>query len=322
MSYDALKKRLDAGHVVILDGGTGTELQRRGVPMDGAAWCGPATLGNDKLLTEIHGDYIKAGAEVITANTYASSRLMLEQAGQADKLEEINCRAVEAALRAQVLKPDGQIVVVAGSLSHMVPTTSGSPGVSQSKMPSVTEMSDAFHELAQLLKTAGVELILLEMMYHPERVKLAVEAALATALPVWFGLSARRAKNGRVVSYLRSEDLPLDEIARLIPRAGIDAAGPMHTNSEVIASALSITRKYFSGALTAYPDSGFFEMPNWQFDDGVPPERFEVSCQNWIKAGVQVVGGCCGLTAEHIKAAVRARAAVRPRFNPLERIRE
>ncbi len=314
MSYEALKRRLDAGHVVILDGGTGTELQRRGVPMDPAAWCGPATLGNDKLLSEIHRDYINAGAEVITANTYASSRLMLKPAGYADKLEEINRRAVEAALRARALTPAGHTVVVAGSLSHMVPMTPGSPNLDQSKMPSVAEMSDAFHELAQLLKAAGAELILLEMTYHPERPKLAVEAALATGLPVWFGLSARRATDGRVVSYHQSEDLPLDKIARLIPRAGIDAAGPMHTNSEVVTDALSVTRKHFPGALMTYPDSGYFEMPNWRFVDVIAPERFGAFCQEWIKAGVQVLGGCCGLTTEHIEAAVRARAAVTTRF--------
>jgi len=294
--------------------------------MDPAAWCGPATLGNDKLLSEIHGDYIKVGAEVITANTYASSRLMLEPAGYADKVEEINRRAVEAALRARALTHASHAVVVAGSLSHMVPMTRGSPSLDQGKMPSISEMSDAFHELAQLLKAAGAELILLEMMYHPERAKLAVEAALAAGLPVWFGLSARRAKDGHVVSYHRSEDLPLDEIACLISTTGIDAAGPMHTGSEVIADALSITRKHFSGALMAYPDSGYFEMPNWQFVDVITPERFESFCQEWIKAGVQVLGGCCGLTAEHIQAAVRARASTsntarRSKSQPPSRLR-
>jgi methionine synthase I (cobalamin-dependent) len=174
-------------------------------------------------------------------------------------------------------------------------------------------MSDAFNELAQLLKTAGVELILLEMMYHPERVRPAVEAALATRLPVWFGLSARRANDGRVVSYYRSEDLALEEITGLIPGTGVDAAGPMHTNSEIIADALSITRKHFSGALMSYPDSGTFEMPNWRFDNVLPPERFEAFCQDWIRAGSQVLGGCCGLTPEHIRAAVRARAVQRGR---------
>ena len=58
MSYVQFKQRLDAGEVIVLDGGTGTELERRGVPMSPEAWCGPATLGNAELLTQIHLDYI------------------------------------------------------------------------------------------------------------------------------------------------------------------------------------------------------------------------------------------------------------------------
>jgi homocysteine S-methyltransferase len=73
MAYDRVKKRLAAGQIIVLDGATGTELQRRGAPMDPAAWCGPATLHADRLLTEIHADYIEAGADVITANTFASA---------------------------------------------------------------------------------------------------------------------------------------------------------------------------------------------------------------------------------------------------------
>ena len=56
MSYIQLKQRLDAGDVIVLDGGTGTELERRGVPMSPEAWCGPATVGNAELLTQIHLD--------------------------------------------------------------------------------------------------------------------------------------------------------------------------------------------------------------------------------------------------------------------------
>ena len=80
MSYEHIKRRLDNGEILVLDGATGTELQRRGVAMDPAAWCGPATLENDDVLSAIHVDYIRAGSDVVTANTYASSRLMLSPA--------------------------------------------------------------------------------------------------------------------------------------------------------------------------------------------------------------------------------------------------
>ena len=90
MSYTHIKKRLDAGEVIILDGATGTELQRRGAQMSPEAWCGPASLDNADLLTEVHLDYIRAGSDVITTNTYASGRMMLTPAGFGDRVEEIN----------------------------------------------------------------------------------------------------------------------------------------------------------------------------------------------------------------------------------------
>ena len=310
MPYARVKERLDTGGIVILDGGTGTELQNRGVRMDPAAWCGPAALDNAKLLAEIHGDYIRAGAEVITANTFASSRLMLTPAGYGDKVAEINRRAVEAALEAREAAPAGRDVLLAGSLSHMVPVAEGTDLVDPDRIPSDAELSDAFGELAGILKAAGVDLILLEMMYHPVRARLALAAALATGLPVWFGLSARRAADGRAVCFHDAEDLPIDDVARLIPEEGVDVAGVMHTGSEVVADALATLRRHFSGPLMAYPDAGYFEMPDWRFVDIVPPARLGLFFKDWIGAGAQVIGGCCGLTVEHIEAAARARDAM------------
>jgi S-methylmethionine-dependent homocysteine/selenocysteine methylase len=304
MPYSALKKRLDGGDVVILDGATGTELQRRGVDMDPAAWCGVASLANQALLTEIHADYIAAGAEVITANTFASGRVVLQQAGYGDKVEEINRTAVEAALRAR--DAAGGDVVVAGSLSHMVYLASDRvPRPEQ--LPSEEAAAESFHELAGLLKDAGAELLLLEMMYHPTRTPKMVEAALATGLPVWFGLSARRGDDGRLLSFFKEAEIPLSEIVDMIPERGIDAAGCMHSGAEITGEALALIRNRFKGPLTAYPDSGYFEMPDWRFHDVISPDRLEQFYLDWLDAGTQVIGGCCGLTVEHIKAAVHAR---------------
>lgn len=307
MRYSRLKERLARRETIILDGPTGTELQRRGAPMDPAAWCGPATLKHDRLLTEIHADYIGAGADVITANTYASSRLLLANTGLADRVREINERAVAAALRARDTTANSAAVVVAGSLSHMVPILEGGQAYDPAQRPSDAEIEDAFHELAAILAGAGCELIMLEMMYHPGLVRAALAAARATKLPVWFGASARRGRAGNAISYFQSEEIPLESIAAMIPTTGIDAAGIMHTGAEIVSDALDVVRRHFSGPLMAYPDSGYFEMPNWRFVDVITPQRFEAFCREWIASGVQIIGACCGLTPDHIRAAVRAK---------------
>jgi len=307
--YRRLIGRLHAGEVVVLDGGTGTELQRRGAPMDPGAWCGPATLGNDALLTEIHLDYVRAGAEVITANTFASSRLMLEPAGFGNRVEEINRRAVAAALRARDAAQPGRDVVVAGSLSHMVPVAAGTADVDVRRVPSDARCAEAYHELAGILKDAGVDHLMLEMMYHPGRTPLVVEAALATGLPVWFGLSARRGADGSVLAFHHADDIPLAEIARLIPPSA-DVAGVMHTTSDLVAEADAIVAAHFGGPRSAYPYSGWFEMPDWRFVDVIEPAQLEQLYRSWVAGGVRLIGGCCGLTVEHVAVAARVRDGV------------
>ncbi|MFO1191780.1 MAG: homocysteine S-methyltransferase family protein [Rhodoferax sp.] len=310
MAYEQLMRDLRAGDILVLDGATGTELQRRGAPMDPASWCGPATLGNDRLLQAIHADYILAGSRVVTANTFAASPLMLGPAGLAHRSGEIIERAVAAARAARDTTPGGNRVVVAGSLSHMVPVASGTAVVDLAQLPSTTAVRDALFAVAHGLKASGCELILLEMMYEPNRVALALEAALSTGLPVWFGLSARRGSDGGPVCFHHVEDLPISAVTRLIPPGRVDVAGVMHTGAEIMQPALEALRQDFAGPLMAYPDSGYFEMPDWRFVDIISPERYEAFCVQWLQSGVQLVGGCCGLGVEHIRAASRARETV------------
>ena len=307
MSYAPLKKRLDAGETLILDGATGTELQRQGAKMDATAWSAPVVLDDPKLLTNIHADYIRAGADIVTANTFSASRMLLGPAGYGDKVGEIIRRSVEVAQKARTIAAAGRPVAVAGSISHMVPVVQGANRTDPARLPPDTEIGDSLNELAETLRKSGVDLIILEMMNRPNRIKLALKAALATGLPVWFGLSACKGKDGRAISFDSTMDAPLETITHLIPASGIDVAGCMHTGSEIMLDALKQLRTGFKGPLMAYPDSGYFEMPDWRFVDVITPDRLERFFVSWLEAGVQVIGGCCGLTAEHIRAAVSAR---------------
>ncbi|MFT5134937.1 MAG: S-methylmethionine-dependent homocysteine/selenocysteine methylase, partial [Gammaproteobacteria bacterium] len=290
MSYANVKQRLQTGETLILDGGTGTELERRGIVMDPDVWCGTASLGNVRALIDIHKDYIAAGADIITANTYASSRLMLEPAGFGDRFTEINKNAISAAQQAR--KESGRHdVLVAGSLSHMTPLGSGSAVADPQRAPSQTKMKECFRELALLIKDEGCDFILLEMMYFPERIPIAIEAALASGLPVWLGLSARRGDNGQLISFAQDREIPFADIVHILKDYELDVAGVMHTPSNLIDEAISILREEFTGSLMAYPDSGYFTMPKWQFKNIIPPAEFLDFANSWVDSGVQIVGG-------------------------------
>ena len=99
--YAALKVQLDAGRMVLIDGGTGTELEHRGAEMVSGAWCAMATLTAPETLREVHRDYIRAGAGVITINTFSTNRNMLDPAGLGHHFEEANRRPAEVALEAR-----------------------------------------------------------------------------------------------------------------------------------------------------------------------------------------------------------------------------
>lgn len=292
MGYAAVDQKLKQGGLVILDGPTGTEFQRRGAPMEPTVWCGSGTLEHAALLTSIHRDYISAGAEVITANTFATGRHILKAAGIGDRFEEINRTAIQAALAAA----EGTGAVVAGSISNMTPRRDihGEADIS--------ELAEAQMELAAFLAAEGCELILLEMMFTPERLPGAFTAATSTGLPVWAGFSARRGADGTVLGFSRDADIPFAEVIGILDEFDVAAAGVMHSESEVTGDAARLIRGVFKGPLTAYPDSGHMIMPDWQFEEIIPVPTFAEFARGWRMEGIQVIGGCCGLGCDHIRA--------------------
>ena len=291
-----IERRLAAGEVILLDGGTGTELERRGAAMHDAVWCAAATLSHGGLLRTIHEDYVRAGASVIIANTYASNRLMLEPAGLGGEFEAINRRAVEVAREARDRAAGGAAVAVAGSMSHMLPMRHDPAWA-----PSPGRAVEYFSEMAETLAAAGVDLIIMEMMSNPDLARPALAAAHATGLPVWVGYSALRGEDGEPVPFLRT-DLAFADLIGAAPPSQAAVAGVMHTHVDLTSPALAVLRGFFDGPNMAYPDSGFFEMPSWRFVDVIPPAKLAGAARAWIEEGVQVVGGCCGLGVEHVEA--------------------
>ena len=178
MGYAQVFDRIKAGGVLLLDGGTGTELERRGVAMNDQAWCAMAAVTDFDTLVDVHADYIARGADVITVNAYASSRLMLEDAGYGARFEEINRRACEAALTARD-RSGRDDVLIAGSVSHMIPMQQGTQNSDPVRRPGLETIGAAFAELAALQKDCGCDLLLLEMMFDPPRMALAYEGAKA-----------------------------------------------------------------------------------------------------------------------------------------------
>lgn len=303
-----LNARLAGGPVIVLDGGMGTELQARGVPMDKVAWSGVAQLTHPDIVRGLHADYIRAGADVIIANSFASSRHVLEPAGHGDLVAEANRRAVALAREARDRAAD-RPVAIAGSMSHAIsdersayPQHKGRTAINWRKPETLRA---TYREQADLLAEAGVDLIALEMFQGEEQGVPAVEAALATGLPVWLGASVGHGDGRGRVPTFNHPDIAFADAIDTMMRPGLQAILVMHSEVEDTGVGLDIVRERWPGPIGAYPDTGHYEPPLWNFAGRITPDAFVTAALGWIGQGARIVGGCCGIGPEHI-AALRA----------------
>jgi S-methylmethionine-dependent homocysteine/selenocysteine methylase len=292
-TFSDLQTRLDQDKVIILDGATGTELQRRGVPMHGFAWSAVALDTHPEMVRAVHEDYIRSGADVIITNSFSTARHVLKPAGLGDHVRALNQRAVRLAREARENAAADRPVAIAGSISSF-----------RAGVTSAEQLEASYREQAELLAEAGVDLIALEMMYSAEHLAPAIRATLRTGLPIWIGFSCQVTGNGTVqlldgsllANGLRQS---LTLLGPLSP--GRAAVTVMHTLTEDIASALEIVRQHWSGPTGVYAHSGEWIDPNWQFIDMISPEDYLTAAQRWIELGTQIIGGCCGIGPEHIR---------------------
>ena len=313
-----LDRKLEAGDIVVLDGAIGTEVARYGVPMDNAAWCGVANKTHPDAVRQVHEDYIRAGANVIMANTFATSRHVLEGAGLGDETVTINRRAVELAREARDRGAADRAVAVAGSMSTMTAWVPGTISPDPRYAPTADQEAANFAEMADTLADVGVDLIIMEMMLELEHAKRAIAAAVATGLPVWIGISCTRRTEGRMIGWdvLAGEsasrvgrdrqpapevslELLIDEFTAL----GGTVAGIMHSAVSSTSPGLEVLFPRWSGPVMAYPEAlGYAADGSAQAS--VSPETFAGHCRRWVEGGVQIIGGCCGTTVEHIRQMV------------------
>ena len=296
MAQQAWQTVLSRGGTLVLDGATGSELRRRGMPLDPLVWSALAPLTHYELLRAIHSDYIAAGADVVTTSTFATTRFVLEAAGRSEDFAAVNARAVSAAREAR--DASGRAVAIAGSISCLPPR------FDVQAYPDENEESAAYLELAETLAEAGADLLLLEMMQETRHAPLACAAASTVGLPVWLGVSCRLGAGGAVVGF----DFPLVPLATMLDALlpyGPDAIAVMHSPVAAVAPALREIGARWRGTLGAYPEIG----DGTAATEGIAPEELAAQARDWVAGGARIIGGCCGTQPKHIRALAALRAA-------------
>lgn len=297
-----LNERLETGKLLIMDGGVSTEIQRRGIPLDPNVWSGLTTKTSPDDVRAVHEEYIHAGAEIITANTYSTARHVLESIMLGHEAKLLNRKSVLLAQEARDNCATGN-VWIAGSMSSMPPLNQNYRTVVNN------EARSSYREQAEVLAESGVDLIICELMRDRENAEIVISAALSTGLPVWVGYSTMVEQPGDDVKGLRwlggkRTDITHDFSAMLeslVPLGG-QVAGIMHTEIGDVDKALEELGRHWQGPKMVYAETGHLVPPDWNFDEAVSPEEYLGAVRTWVdRHAVQIVGGCCGTGPRHIR---------------------
>ena len=264
--------------MIVLDGATGTELGRRGVDTRTPLFSAAALLDarGMETLRGVHLDYARAGAQVVTANTFRTNP---RKAGA--RFEEMTRAAVRAARASGAL--------VAGSMAP----------VADCYLPELRPLPDValreHRQLAEALAAAGCDLLLVETVAAADEGLAAVQAACATGLPVW--VSAMAMPDGR----MRSGD-DLGAFFRAAAEAGARAALINCVPCDGVDLGLD------AAAASGLPFGGYAHMgevdaaAGWPKTPVLTPAEYARRAARWLERGALILGGCCGTTPEHVAA--------------------
>ena len=283
---------------ILLDGGMGRELRFRGIDVMTSIWSARALIDAPQVVREVHSDFITAGADIITINSYGIIKRDFAWAGIEDRFKELNLLACKLAKEAR--DASGRAVLIAGSL----PPLAGS--FRPDRVGKFEEIEPLYREQAELL-APHVDLLLCETMSSANEGRAAAAAATRTGKPVWVCWTLHEDRSGRLRS---GEDI--DEAAKALADLPVSGALANCCAPESITTAMPQLKqtgmKYVGGYANTFqsiPED--WDLKGDKKTDGslglrtdLDPESYAAHADAWLKAGANVIGGCCGTRPTHI----------------------
>lgn len=284
MTREAFRELVKKGPV-LLDGATGTNLQKAGMPVGVCPeqWI----LENSEVLIDLQKQYVEAGTDILFAPTFTASRIKLKEYGLEDHLEEMNRKLV--ALSKEAAK--GTNALVAGDL-----TMTGEQLYPLGDLM-FEDLVDVYKEQAKIIAEAGADLFVVETMMSLQECRAAVLAIREVCdLPVMVSLTYN--EDGRT---LYGTD-PVTAVV-VMQSLGADAVGMnCSTGPEAMLEPIAKMVEYAAIPLLAKPNAGMPELIDGQTVFNVEPEEFAEVGKKLVEEGAAIIGGCCGTTPEHIRA--------------------
>ena len=293
MKKEELYRLLENGPVY-LDGATGSNLQKAGMPTGVCPeqWI----LDHPDVILDLQKRYIEAGTQILYAPTFSGNRIKLEEYGLADKIVEINTKLVQLCREAA-----GEKGLVCGDMTMT--------GESLEPMGDLEleELIDIYKEQAKILYEAGVDLFVVETMMSLAETRAAVLALKETCdLPIMVSMTFD--EKGKTLYGNTPEGCMV-----VLQSLGADVVGiNCSTGPERMADMVRQMKPYANVPILAKPNAGLPQMVDGETVYDMGPEEFASFGPMLMEAGAAVLGGCCGTTPEHIASLVAATKDMKP----------
>lgn len=280
--------------VYVFDGAMGTMLYSRGVYINRCF--DDLNLSNADLVTGLHRDYVRAGADIIETNTYGANRVKLAAYGLEDKIRDINLAGARLAREAA-----GERAFVAAAIGPL------GIRIEPYGPTSVEEARSIFLEQVEALLEGGVDLFILETFSDVAEIHQAILAIRESCdLPI---VAQMTIQNDGSTSYGTSPDI----FTRRLDEWGADVIGlNCSVGPHAMLDALEKMREVTARKLSAQPNNGLPRQVEGRMFYMTSPEYIARYAKRLIQAGAKFVGGCCGTTPDHIKQIANAVAALSP----------
>lgn len=281
-----------ASPYVLLSGACGTELERRGAPTPLPLWSAAALLHAPRLVREVHRDHVRAGAAVVTANTFRTDRRTLARAGVHLRARDLVRTAVLLAREGIAEAAPAHRVVVAGSIAPLEDCFRPDlvPGDAELRAEHGARVGD--------LVAAGADMALVETMNTVREAVAALGACRAGRLPAAVSFTCApgaRLLSGETVADAVAAVRGLGPLAILVNCCALDVAGD--ALRAIVAAAGAIPAGAYANGL-GRPD----DVAGWRFEPGHGADRaaYRRAAAGWLDAGARWIGGCCGTTPEYV----------------------
>lgn len=275
---------------LVLDGATGTNLQKRGLPIGTA----PETwlFDNPGGISQLYSDFVQAGSDIILTCTFGGNRTRLGHANLADRITDVNRIAVELAKQVTA----GKDVLVAGSI--------GPTGEMMQPFGTLSEEQafEIYAEQAKILIEAGVDLLVIETQFDLTEAIAAVKAVRSLSDDIALVCSFSYDRGVRTMMGVKPAQMAETFNPMAVDALGVNCGKSLEDNLNVLTTLKENTNK----PIWFKPNAGLpTSNPDGTTSYDVTPQMMADQVPAWIGAGAKLVGGCCGTSPEHLAAIAR-----------------